>query len=1107
MLKRLLSFTRLSLLLLLSFPVKADDSSATLDSVQGSVIEKKSAESRRFGPASPGDRFFNRDSIRTGPGTRAGIVFSNGALLRVAQNTSLRFQSGREDGVTLTEGRVYLFSRVKRDLPVVSTPSVTAVIQGAEVVIEVTPQKTVITVLDGDVQCENALGKVRLSAGDEAITAPGKAPVKRQVVNPAASVRWTLRYPWIVGDAEFRTLPKDAQITFLAAKRALSFGDSDRALSELQPLTDRSESAALAGAESAVIHLVRDEAAKAESEASTAFQRAPDSPSVAFARSYLSEAAGDLPEASCWLNRVMGIEGHREGRCSGDAVREPLPATPVIYLRAAELGLAEGDLRKARRLSGKTPAADAALVKGFVLLASGRGSGAEAEFRTAVAHQADDGLTHLGLGLALIQRGSLEAGRLELERAVFLAPSVSVYRSYLGKAFFAEQDDTRAAHEYERAMELDPLDPTPYLYRSFADLSKNNPVGALYDVERSRELNGNRGVYRSGLLLDQDASVRSAELSEVFTTLGFNEVARTEAARSIERDYTNYSAHRLLADSTGQGFGSLNEVSRSEQRIATLLSPLSFNLLGQSRLGIGDYTSLLDKAEERTFIDAGYDKIDDVLVTRLAHAGRQETTGYYGTVESELRGGRADDSFSHLYHLGGVFHYQPSFEHKLLLELDGRYTKEREDGAYDEFKEEESRFSFGYHGRLSPTLHVLAEVGRLNPRSDIVLRNTERALRIVDVAADHEQIRDSLVDEIAHERLRSTFGNLQFISSTSALTTVIGAETSWNDIDRSEKSALKDLSTSVDQILASRGDSNITSRSAYLYPTVHLADWADLTVGLNYSVIGYEARETQPFSDKTREKSKVSPKIGLTLAPLGRTTIRAAFSEGIKRSSLEDTISIEPSLVGGINQIFTDVSAAESRLLALGVDQKLGPGSYLGVEGMRRHLVEPLTPAISVLRSDDTHASAMVRLSGEEDDHQDINGATGYYSQVLTDRWVTTLKHAWERGMGGGVDDVDSLELHRSEAALRYFDPSGWFAEALATRRDQKRRGGLLGDGHDAFWIVDAGVGYRLPNRHGSLMATVTNLFSEDFTYDQSFGTEAPLSHDTGFLLGASFNF
>ena len=102
----------------------------------------------------------------------------------------------------------------------------------------------------------------------------------------------------------------------------------------------------------------------------------------------------------------------------------------------------------------------------------------------------------MGRGLCRIRRGATEAGRGDLLVAAAVEPNRSVLRSYLGKAFALEGGDPRSWEELELAIGLDPLDPTGWLYRALLNQQHNRINAAIRDLERSRELNDHRALFR-----------------------------------------------------------------------------------------------------------------------------------------------------------------------------------------------------------------------------------------------------------------------------------------------------------------------------------------------------------------------------------------------------------------------------------------------------------------------------------------------------------------------------------------------------------------------------------------------------------------------------------
>jgi tetratricopeptide (TPR) repeat protein len=154
-------------------------------------------------------------------------------------------------------------------------------------------------------------------------------------------------------------------------------------------------------------------------------------------------------------------------------------------------------------------------------------------------------LPRLGLGLAKIRHGDLKAGREEIEIAASLDPDNSLIRSYLGKAFYEEKRDKLAKNQFAMAKELDPNDPTPWFYDAIRKQSINRPVEALYDLQKSIELNDNRAVYRSKLMLDSDFAARSSSLARIYNNLGFQQRGLVEGwGRGLE--FGQYRSNQLF---------------------------------------------------------------------------------------------------------------------------------------------------------------------------------------------------------------------------------------------------------------------------------------------------------------------------------------------------------------------------------------------------------------------------------------------------------------------------------------------------------------------------------------------------------------------------------
>jgi Tfp pilus assembly protein PilF len=1111
---------------------------AKVDTIEGEVTFKLAAEND-FKNTAIGQGLAEQDVIKTGRHGRAGIVFSDGFLLRIAENTTIQLKAragekGKE--VSVESGKAYFFSREPKEFPLIATPAVTTAIRGTEFVVIASPLNTQVVLLDGAVECFNKFGKVALSPGEQSTTKLGEAPVKSIILNPTDAVQWALSYPVLI------TPGTNANGYLKEIKNTVALGNSAKALEMYESLKPNQRSpetdlyaaniylsvgqvdkaqeildkAAKSGNKSSdllslrsVIALIRNEKDSAKSQAAEAYAADSTSSAAVLSNAYVAQANFDLEGAKNWYKKLTEIDTNNA----------------FAYAKLAELELGSGDFNKAEKYINQAKSISpentfVMSVDGFLKLFKDHTEEAISIFTRVIEKDSNLAVARLGLGLAKIHKGEVEAGREQLKTAAFLEPQTAIYRSYLGKAYFEEENEKMAGHEYQRAIELDPKDPTAYLYRAYNSLSQNRPVDALNDVEKSIELNNNRAVYRSSLLLDQDAGVKSANLAEVFTTLGFAEVARVEAVKSLNKNYTNYSAHRLLADSYNTIF--LNDARVSERKLFDLLAPLTFNAFSfrqaSDNASLNEYNALFDRDESRTYLGGDFETGDDLLMPSVFHTAKKGDFAYLLGFDGAYTGGSKENNYSELNRGHLALQYQPNLENRFILQSSGLYRK-REDNndAYSETKFEDYDIDLGYTHRFSQNSKLIAEATYGNQRNNFADDMAERFATAHLLLPDEPTDLDVglLVDEFSREKVKSTRGTMQYLFDSNLVSFVAGSQIYYADQDRREDSMElfddQGLFSEIDYTLKSKGMNDLDAQDYYLYTTWHLSDAADFNLGGTFSEIELGEREFPAFSDETVNRSKFSPKVGLTLYPTETTTIRAAYFETLRKSSLEDTGSLEPTLVGGINQRFTDLPGADSRNIGVGIDQKITNSSYFGVEGLRRHKDDHFNLDNTEITIDYTALTINTDYSTVPyEDHSDENIAKAYFYQVLCKESVATLDYQWtgfNRDQDGS-EDLDT-QVHKIATGLRYFNKQGWFAFTNGTWREQNRQGYFPDEanGNNNFWIVDAGVGYRIPKRHGSIILQVNNIFDQDFNYDQSLGLEEYVRPDTSAALIASFNF
>ena len=524
---------------------------ARIVSVQGE-IEVKRAGTSNWDSVDRNDVFCPGDSIRVGEQSRAGIVMANETLLRLDQNSAIKFSQFETELPSILEfikGIGHFISRVPRSLKI-ETATVDAAIEGTEFVVAVSTDETSVTVFEGIVLARNRQGEIRITDGETATAKANMAPRKTLLAKPRDTVQWAVYFPPLI--------ERDAPDNVSRASQLLSVGRIEKAQDLLQGI-DSGEALAL----QTLIAIVNNQQERAFDFATDAVKRAPQSAATHIAMSYAWQAKLDLDQALASARQAVEYE-------SGNA---------IAWARLAELQLGTGELGEALASAQQATQHDARLsrtqsILGFAYLARIDIDDAMAAFESAIELDQVDPLPRLGLGLARIRKSNLDEGRRELEIATSLDPNNAIIRSYLGKAYFDEKRAPLDAEQFAISKELDPNDPTPYFYDAIRRQTENDPVGALEDLNRSIELNDNRAVYRSSLLLDKDSAARSASLARIYQDLEFDELAVREASKSLEQDPANSSALRFLSDSYKAN--PRHEIARSSALLQSqLLQPLN----------------------------------------------------------------------------------------------------------------------------------------------------------------------------------------------------------------------------------------------------------------------------------------------------------------------------------------------------------------------------------------------------------------------------------------------------------------------------------------------------------------------------------------------------
>ena len=258
-------------------------------------------------------------------------------------------------------------------------------------------------------------------------------------------------------------------------------------------------------------------------------------------------------------------------------------------------------------------------------------------------------------------------------------------------------------------------------------------------------------------------------------------------------------------------------------------------------------------------------------------------------------------------------------------------------------------------------------------------------------------------------------------------------------------------------------ESDIKHYRGYVYTNVNIPDPVTWTLGVSYD----------DYNEAGGDVEKVNAKAGVQWDITEALRLRAAAFSIVKPALAANQV-IEPTQVAGFNQFFDDVNATESFRYGVGVDWRLTENLSVGAEATWRDLDEPVLDI-----ANDVFVS--------EDRDEQLHRAYLYWTPLpglaLSGEFVYD-RYKSKEGLDVNLPrDVKTISV---PLVARYFHPSGFFAGASATyvhHRLDRPDGSSRAEGTDRFFIVDAAVGYRFPNRLGVASLAVRNLLDRKFSF------------------------
>ncbi|MFO7556746.1 MAG: TonB-dependent receptor [Desulfobacterales bacterium] len=1055
-------------------------------SIQG-VVEVQRAGKEHWDPVRLNDTCCFGDMIRVQKNSRAALVLVNGANLRLDQESTITFSPPEEKEtllLRLIKGAAHFFSRVPHSLKL-ATPFVNGGVEGTEFFVRVDENRTYISIFEGRVLASNAAGSLVLAGGQTAIAEAGKAPVAHVVARPRDAVHWALYYPPVIyGDAPAGEDTSDPRFLVHQASMLLSMGRVDEAKSNIEQALKKDPKHGDAIALQSIIAVVQNEKEKALDLARQAVETDPKSVAAQIALSYARQASFDLEGARASLEEAVRLE----------------PENALAWARLAEMYSSFGNLDDSLEAAQRAAALDPNLsrtqtVLGFAYLTQINTEESKAAFEKAIELDQAAPLPRLGLGLAKIRDGDLKDGGREIEIAASLDSSNSLIRSYLGKVYYEEKREKLDGREYAVAKELDPQDPTPWFYDAIRKQTLNRPVEALWDYQKAIELNDNRVVYRSKLMLDSDLAARSAAIARVYGNLGFQQRALLEGWSSVNSDPTNFSAHRFLADSYSvlprREIARVSELLQSQLLQPTNITPIQpqqaesnlFLLSAQGPAGpsFNEFNTIFNR--NRLAVQGS-----GVLAENDTYGGEGVVSGIYD--KFSFSGGYSyidtdgwDDNADQKDKITNVF-AQYEFTPKTSIQAEYRYRDTEtgdvilrywEDNRSPYYQQEDKtdRIRLGLRHAFSPNSTLLGNFQYSDTEGEISDQfSVDQAFFGIPLPPPPLQyFSDSDRDESAYS------SELSYLFRSHYVDIVSGA--GYFYIDKKITSSDRLIWPGPPPIdfgpISNKLDQDIDHYNIYLYSYIRPIEKLMVTVGASGDFYDQDDKK----GDQDRDEDQFNPKIGVTWNPFDGTTVRGAVFRTFKRTLITDQ-TLEPTQVAGFNQFFDDGIATDAWVYGSGVDQKLSQNTYAGAEFLYRELSVPVFIV----------STTSGELGLEDFDWEEYQGRA--YLYYTPHEWLALrAEYGYERFK---YDDyfnpyAQEIKTHRVPLGVNFFHPSGIFAGLTATYYDQKGdfwkfETTTFIDADDTFWLVDAALGYRLPKRYGVITVGVTNLFdNDDFNY------------------------
>lgn len=1104
----------------------AANAASQLLSAEG-LVELSRSDTTNWITAEKNQELLPGDRLRTGRRSRATVRLADLSVFRVNELSTFSIlaptATAKKPILDLKSGSAYFFSREKPTDVGFRTPVMAGAIRGTEfnLLVAANDGATRLTLVDGQVELGNEQGRLAMNSGEQAVISPGQAPTKTAVIDARNVIQWCLYYPAVL-DPDELAFSTAEQNDLAASLQAYRSGDLLAALATIRDRNPDSEAARIyfaalnlaVGQTDQARALLKD--VPAASPQASALQQM-----MAAVQNREWQTAAPATLASQRLAESYYLQSHSqlsEARAAARAATEKSPSFGFAWVRVAELEFSLGHISAAQTALDKglelSPRnAQGLALRGFNAAAQNHFTEAIQWFDRAITIDGALGNAWLGRGLCRIRTGHVAAGRGDLQVAATVEPNRAVLRSYLARAFSHTGQDALAAKDLRLARELDPNDPTSWLYSALIHQQHNEANDAVRDLEHSKALNDNRSVYRSRQLLDQDRAMRSANLATLYRDAGMFDVSVREAARAVTYDYGNYSAHLFLANS----YDALRDpklvnlryeaAQTSELLLANLLAPVGAGSLSQN-ISQQEYSRLFD-GDHFGFSSSTDYRSGGEWTQYGSHYGTFGNTSYAVDLFHHSDNGQRPNNDLRQLGLSAQLKQQLSMEDSVYAQVTygnihsgdiNQYYSQAQASAGLRVREVQQPNVFvGYHHEWNPGVHTLLFAGRLH--DDFRIGDPTANVIFLEQNAGVYNAASTVPNTIAlQSELVAYTAEAQQIFQIDSHTAIAGIRYQIGSAD-SQNSVIENA---FNQTLALQNISSDLERiNVYAYDQWEIIEQLHLTGGLSYDRLHYPLNiDTSPITSSEDHTSRLSPKAGLVWSPWAETHVRAAYTRSLGGVFFDNSVRLEPTQIAGFNQAFRSLAPESSIGLVpgtrfetfhLGLDHKFKSNTYFGIEGewlrsRGNRLVGILTNS-AFIPAPDSPGSTRQELEFAE------RTLLVNFNQLLGRDWSFGARYRLSRAELEGrftevpltannvsqINQEETATLQQLTLQLDYHVPCGFFSQFQSIWSHQNNSGYTPARSSEDFWQHNFAIGYRFARRQAELQFALLNLADQDY--------------------------